>query len=105
MAPVANLLVVPLAFCIVLTGWLAILLPPLSVVFNHAALVFINALLGSVGALSRLPFALVPATPPDLTGVLLWYAGWVLLLLHARTGGQRAACAALLLFSLLWMAA
>ena len=103
-ALVANLLVVPLAFCIVLTGWLSILLPPLSGIFNHAALVFINALLGSVGVLSRLPFARVPAGPPDLLGVLFWYAGWVLLLLQARTGGQRAACAALLLFSLLWMA-
>ena len=100
----ANLLVVPLTFCIVLSGWLSILVPVASEIFNHAALVFIDSLLGTVGFLSRLPHAYVQIDPPALTGLFFWYAGWIALLVHARTARQRIACLALVLFSLLWMA-
>jgi ComEC/Rec2-related protein len=64
-----NLLVVPLTFCIVLSGWLAILLPFASEIFNHAALVFINGLLGSVGFLADLPFAHFNVPAPPLRAV------------------------------------
>jgi ComEC/Rec2-related protein len=99
----ANLLVVPLTFCIVLSGWLSILVPLASGIFNHAALVFIDALLGAVGFLSELPHAHVQVAPPPLTGLFFWYAGWIALLTHARTARQRIACLCLILFSILWM--
>jgi len=99
----ANLLVVPLTFCIVLSGWLSILVPVFSGIFNHAALVFIDALLGAVGFLSELPHAHVQVGPPPLMGLFFWYAGWIALLVHTRTVRQRIACLGLILFSMLWM--
>ncbi len=99
----ANLLVVPLTFCIVLSGWLSILVPVAAEIFNHAALVFIDSLLGIVGFLSTLPYAYVQVDPPALTGLFFWYVGWIALLVHARTARQRVAGLALILFSLLWI--
>jgi ComEC/Rec2-related protein len=93
-SPVAlagNLMVVPLTFCIVLTGWLSILFPPAAGLFNPAALLFINGLLGSTRLLARLPWAQlsVPAPPP--AAVLFWYAGWISLFTCVRTHRQRTA--------------
>ncbi len=75
----ANLVVVPLTFCIVLSGWLAILIPPAAELFNYAALVFINAQLGTVAAVGGLPNAYGFIAPPPLTALLFWYAGWIAL--------------------------
>ena len=87
---VANLIVVPLTFCIVLSGWLSILLPVAADIFNHAALVFINGLLGTVGTLSRLPGTHGTVSPPPLTALLFWYSGWIYFFVQARTAPQRS---------------
>ncbi len=88
---VGNLIVVPLTFCIVLSGWLSILVPAASGIFNHAALVFINGLLGTTNLLAGLPGAHLHVPPPPLTALLFWYCGWIHLLVHARTARQRTA--------------
>jgi len=88
---VGNLIVVPLTFCIVLSGWLSILVPAASGIFNHAALVFINGLLGTTNVLAGLPGAHLHVPPPPLTALLFWYCGWIHLLVHARTARQRTA--------------
>lgn len=95
---VANLIVVPLTFCIVLSGWLSILVPVASDIFNHAALVFINGLLGTVGLLSDLPGTHGTVSPPPLTALLFWYSGWIYFFVQARTAPQR--CTAFILVSL-----
>jgi len=93
---VGNLIVVPLTFCIVLSGWLSILVPATSGIFNYAALVFINGLLGTVGYLSSPPGAFLQVPPPPLTALLFWYSGWIYLFAHARTARQRTASFALI---------
>ncbi len=85
----ANLVVVPLTFCIVLSGWLSILVPVASEIFNHAALVFINGLLGTVDALAGLSGAHGAVPPPPLTALFFWYCGWIHLFVHARSAQQR----------------
>uniref|UniRef100_UPI00356B368F ComEC/Rec2 family competence protein n=1 Tax=Pontiella sp. TaxID=2837462 RepID=UPI00356B368F len=106
-APVAmlgNLVVVPLTFCIVLSGWLSILLPVASGIFNHAAVVFINLLLISVDGMDRIPGSCWNVRPPPLIAVFLWYASFVYLFAHASRNRQRwaaavcAACAIALAF-------
>lgn len=84
-----NLIVVPLTFCIVVSGWLSMLVPVASDIFNHAAVVFINGLSGSVELLAQVPGAWGPVPPPSLLAVLFWYVGWIGLLVCARTGPQR----------------
>jgi len=96
----ANLIVVPLTFCIVLSGWLSILVPVASEIFNHAALVFINGLLGTVGALARLPGAYRYVPPPPLMALVFWYCGWIRLFVHARTVQQRSTSFILVSFSI-----
>jgi len=103
-SPLANLIVVPLTFCIVLSGWLSILVPAASEIFNHAALAFIDGLLGTVGVLSELPGAYWNVPSPPLTALLFWYGGWIALFAHARTARQRAACLGSVFLSLAWMA-
>ncbi|VGO21242.1 ComE operon protein 3 [Pontiella sulfatireligans] len=95
-----NLIVVPLTFCIVLCGWLSIVLPVASEVFNYAALAFIDGLLGSTGWLAQLPGACWSVARPPLLASFLWYAGWILLLVHARNRDQRKVAAFLLLLAL-----
>ncbi len=92
----ANLVVVPLTFCIVLSGWLAILVPPASEIFNHAALVFINGQLSTVRVLGGLPGAYGFIPPPPLTAVLFWYAGWIALF----TARQRTTAFGLIVLAL-----
>ena len=96
----ANLIVVPLTFCIVLSGWLSILVPVASEIFNHAALVFINGLLGTVDALARLPGAHGYVPPPSLMALAFWYCGWIHLFVHARTARQRSTSFILVSFSI-----
>jgi len=97
---VANLIVVPLTFCIVLSGWLSILVPAASGIFNYAALVFINGLLGTTSVLAGLPGAHMHVPPPPLTALLFWYCGWIHLLVHARTTRQRTASFVLISLSI-----
>lgn len=91
----ANLAVVPLTFCIVLSGWLAILIPVASEIFNHAALVFINGQLSVVSALGGLSGAYGFAPPPPLATVIFWYGGWILFF----TARQRGAAFVLILLA------
>jgi hypothetical protein len=100
-----NLIVVPLTFCIVLSGWLSMLIPFASETFNHAAVVFINGLLGSVELLARLPGAHGPVPPPPLLAVAFWYIGWVGLLVHARTAPQRIRALGWVALSIGWTVA
>jgi ComEC/Rec2-related protein len=86
---VGNLIVVPLTFCIVLCGWLSIVFPFVAEIFNHAAIVFINGLLGTVSTLGNLPGAYWYVTPPSLLAVLFWYVGWISIFTHARSRQER----------------
>ena len=89
-ALVGNLMVVPLTFFIVLSGWLSILVPAAAAIFNHAALVFIDLLLLCVGWLDRIPGSCRTVPPPPMYAVVLWYASWIVLFTHARNVRQRA---------------
>ena len=86
---VGNLIVVPLTFCIVLCGWLSILLPIASGIFNQAAVVFIDLLLGSVQWLDRLPGSSWQVEPPSLLAVLLWYGSLIALFTVCTRPKQR----------------
>jgi len=92
-ALVGNLIVVPLTFCIVLCGWLSILVPFCAEIFNAAATVFIDLLLGSVNLLDRLPGSSFSVQPPPLLAVLLWYAGLIALFTACRNPKQKWAAA------------
>ena len=97
-----NLIVVPLTFFIVLSGWLSLLVPFATSVFNHAAAFFIELLLAAVNWMDRLPGSSCPVSPPPLSTVLLWYGSLVYLFTHARSTDQRiyalsgAGCAVLM---------
>ena len=104
-SPVAfagNLVVVPLTFIIVLSGWLSLLVPFASSVFNHAAAFFIELLLVTVHKLDQLPGSSWAVSPPPLPAVLLWFGSLVYLCTHARSKDQRifalsgAGCAVLM---------
>jgi competence protein ComEC len=101
---IGNLVVVPLTFCIVLSGWLSILIPVASEIFNHASIVFINGLLGVVGFLSGLPGSSWDVPPPPLLGVLVWYIGWIHFFVHARTARQQILSLSLVLLAIAWTA-
>ncbi|MDF7799534.1 ComEC/Rec2 family competence protein [Pontiellaceae bacterium B1224] len=91
-APIAfigNIIVVPLTFCIVLCGWLSILLPIAAGIFNAAAVVFIDLLLGSVQWLDRLPGSSWRVEPPSLFAVVLWYASLIALFTICSRPRQR----------------
>ncbi|MEI6891281.1 MAG: ComEC/Rec2 family competence protein [Pontiella sp.] len=88
-ALVGNLIVVPLTFCIVLCGWLSILLPMLSQIFNQAAVLFIDFLLDSVQWLDRIPGSSYAVEPPPLLAVLIWYACLISFFTHCSKPKQR----------------
>lgn len=88
-ALVGNLAVVPLTFCIVLSGWLSILIPAGSVVFNHASIVFINAMLLCVQQLDRIPGSSMLVSAPPALSIILWYGSLIYLLTHATCRRQR----------------
>lgn len=103
-SPVAfagNLVVVPLTFCIVLSGWLSVLIPVAAPVFNHAAVVFINLLLAGVEWLDRIPGSSWQVDPPPLLAVAVWYASLLYLFTHAANRKQRAAAVGGALFAVL----
>lgn len=89
-ALIGNLIVVPLTFCIVLCGWLSILLPMVSSVFNHAAVIFIDLLLGSVNVLDRIPGSSWPVEPPSIMMVLLWYGSLIALFTACTNRKERS---------------
>ena len=99
----ANLLVVSLLFPIVLSGWLALLIPPLAGIFNFSALFFIDLLLRITSGIAHWPNALLQVTPPPPITLLFWYASWMILLLHARSKTGKMAAGLTLLFTLIWM--
>ncbi len=100
---IGNLAVVPLTFCVVLSGWLSILIPAASEIFNHAALVFINGLLGIVDVLANLPGAHGEVHSIPLLGILFWYIGWIRLLVHARTPQQRLTALSFVALAIVWV--
>jgi len=99
---IGNLIVVPLTFCIVLSGWLSILVPFASEIFNYAALTFINGLLGTVNFFADLPGAYRPVAIPPLLGMVFWYAGWIYFFTHARSFRQKRVALALVLLAVIW---
>ena len=80
-ALVANVVVIPLVFGIVLAGILGLLLGSclsvMSVVFNRLACGLVWILLGLLRGLGLLPFASLSVSRPPLWGVFLWYAALV----------------------------
>ncbi len=98
---IGNLLVVPLTFCIVVAGWLSVLLPFASAVFNYAALFFINILLISVNGLDRIPWSSWKTGPPPVMAVLLWYGCWIVFYTHAQSRRQKRYALAGIGFSVL----
>lgn len=98
----ANFIVVPLAFGIVLAGWLSILLPFASELFNFSALAQIDLLLSSVEWMAFLPGGHMVLDAPPLVAMGLWYAGWSGLLVHARHAPGRILCGSLVLMAIIW---
>ena len=93
-ALLGNLIVVPLTFLIVLSGWLAILVPFTTEIFTHAALFFVSLLLGSVTWLDALPGSSWQVNPPSLASVVLWYGSLIYLFTHATSRSQRVSAMA-----------
>lgn len=101
-ALLGNLVVVPLTFCIVLTGWLAILIPVASEIFNHASVVFINAMVQSVEWLDRIPGSSWKVDHPPLMSILLWYGSLIYLFTHAKRHRQRIYAMVGVVCSMVW---
>ena len=101
-ALLGNLAVVPLTFCIVLAGWLSVLIPAASSVFNHAALVFIDLMLHSVRWLDRLPGSSFAVDRPPFPAVALWYGSLIYLFVHASGRRQRCGAFAVAGGAVLW---
>lgn len=87
-ALVGNILVVPAAFLIVLTGCLSMISGLVSVwvaeTFNFANLVFTSVLLHAVDAMAALPVGHRYVRAPAVAGVLVWYG-----LLAVLVSGRR----------------
>lgn len=78
-ALVANLLVVPLAFLIIVTGCLSLVAGAgiglwLAGIFNHANAVFVRLLTGAMRWLEAVPFGHAEDVRMPLAGMVLWYA-------------------------------
>lgn len=80
-APVAligNIVVIPLALFVVLTGCLALVLGScvslFADIFNHANLVLVGLLVGSMKLMAGIPGGSVPVPKPPLGLITLWYA-------------------------------
>ena len=87
-ALLSNLVVIPVAFLVVLSGCLSIALGAcigfLADVFNHASLVFVTLLTATMNAMSQMPMATVQTGPVPAGVVVAWYAA-----LAAITAGIR----------------
>ncbi len=102
-ALVGNLVVVPLTFCIVLSGWLSILVPMASDIFNHAAVAFVDTMLACVQRLDSVPGSSFPVDAPPAMALVLWYGSLVYLLTHATRSRQRMMAVSGAGCSVLWM--
>lgn len=99
-----NLVVVPLTFCIVLCGWLSMLVPCASELFNYAAVVFIKGLLWTVERLSNLPGAYGPVPVPSWPALIFWYGGWITFFVFSRSLWQRLSALGWVVLSIVWTA-
>jgi len=85
----ANMVIVPLAFFILLSGCLSLVLGPcvllLADIFNHANVVLVSIMLGTMKFMADIPHGNFQSQWP-LSAVLVWYAvlGSVALWLHSR---------------------
>lgn len=97
-ALVANLLVVPLAYFILLGGCLSLAVGTVSAfgaeVFNHATRVFVDMMLWSVDLFAGVPGGYQFVRAPPLVGVFLFYALLLMLFFGTRTIRRNAALAA-----------
>jgi competence protein ComEC len=104
-ALVGNLAVIPLAFMIMLTGCLSLLVgsafASVALLFNQANAVWTELLIWIVEALDKLPGSCLAVRAPPLTTALLWYTGLVLWFCGA-TRRHRIAWLPLGLALLLW---
>ncbi len=78
-ALVANLIVVPLAFLIIVTGCLSLVAGAgiglwLAGIFNSANAVFVRLLIGGMRWLEAVPYAHTEGASISLVGMVLWYA-------------------------------
>ena len=92
-ALLANVWVVPLTYMIVLTGGLVLVLGPiadvLAIIFNHANLALMGALVGGMRLLSRVPLSCCEVPVPPIWAICLWYAALAALVMaydHRRQG-------------------
>lgn len=93
-ALVANFVVLPMAFLIVVTGCLGLLASLLvglsgAVIFNSANIVFVRILTHSMAVLESVPFAHFANISFPLVGVWLWYALCALLIVICSFRGRR----------------
>jgi competence protein ComEC len=95
-ALIANLLVVPLAFLIVVSGCLALLAAAIgglsfAVVFNLANVAYVGLLVKGMALLERVPLGYAENITIGIRPVLLWYAVLiaVVLYLRRRIGGSQ----------------
>jgi len=107
LSPVAlagNLAIIPLTFLIVLTGCLALLVAPISLlatmVFNHANRVFVGVLISVIRSMSTFPGAYWFVRSPSAVVLVLWYVA--LTLFFTGTVRMRKPAIVLLLGSLLF---
>jgi ComEC/Rec2-related protein len=81
-APVGNLLIIPLTFLIVLTGCFSLLAATVSVaatvVFNHANRIFVSFLITFIERVGAIPGAYSYVRAPSAAAVVCWYGGLVL---------------------------
>jgi ComEC/Rec2-related protein len=93
MALPVNLLVVPLASLVLFTGCMSLLLgacvPFLAVVFNHANLVLIHAMLWVTGHASRVPYGMFQVDHVPMLAMWGWYAALLLAVLWLRARQTR----------------
>lgn len=101
-ALVGNLAVVPLTFCIILSGWLSIIFPFASGIFNHASVVFIDVMVSCVRWLDQIPGSSIAIESPPAAAIVLWYGSIVYLLTHATSRRQRVYGYSGALCSVLW---
>ena len=99
-AVLANLVVIPLAFIIVLSGCLSLVLGAVLEVFaelfNHAAVAAIRMFMVSIDAISHVPFASVEIQRPALQWIVLCYialSAAAFLLWHRRISVKAASLA------------
>ncbi|HAS83186.1 MAG TPA: hypothetical protein DCS43_11080 [Verrucomicrobia bacterium] len=88
-ALVANLLVSPLSFLIMVTGCLSVLVGSLGAlwlagVFNAANIVFVRILVVGMEWLEKVPYGYIDNAPITMGGLVIWYAVLVLVAVYLR---------------------